>query len=141
MVDILLVLGQQDLWEVRHATLMGLQHVLAARMVRSSFSLSFSLSLFLSHSFSLLLFKDVAVSLLPLVGDCILRGLQDSDDDVRAVAASSLLPVADQLHVTFSDKVSFCIFFSSVSSLYPVAVPFSNPLGLPFTTRRFVCFY
>ena len=33
VVDILLILGQQDLWEVRHATLMGLQHVLAARMV------------------------------------------------------------------------------------------------------------
>ena len=51
--------------------------------------------------------KDLASNLLPLVGDSILKGLQDPDDDVRAVAASALLPVADQLHVTFAEKVSF----------------------------------
>lgn len=33
-MDILLILVQQLLWEVRHATLMGIQHILAARMVR-----------------------------------------------------------------------------------------------------------
>ena len=30
-----------------------------------------------------------------------MRGLQDTDDDVRAVAARALLPVADHLHTSF----------------------------------------
>jgi TATA-binding protein-associated factor len=80
VVDILLVLGQQGLWEVRYAMLMGLQHVLAARM-------------------------DVALSLLPVVSDSLLNSLQDADDDVRAVAAGALLPVAHQLNVIFIDKL------------------------------------
>ena len=43
------------------------------------------------------IFQDLCATLLPLLSPSILRGLQDVDDDVRAVAASSLLPVADQL--------------------------------------------
>lgn len=31
-----------------------------------------------------------------------MRGLQDSDDDVRAVAARALLPVTDHLHTSFN---------------------------------------
>ena len=39
----------------------------------------------------------MATSLLTLVVPVVMRGLQDGDDDVRAVAASALLPVTDQL--------------------------------------------
>lgn len=42
---------------------------------------------------------------LPLLSSTILRGLQDVDDDVRAVAASALLPVAHQLHLIIPDQV------------------------------------
>ena len=31
-----------------------------------------------------------------------MRGLQDTDDDVRAVAARALLPVTDHLHTSFN---------------------------------------
>ena len=33
VIDNLLTLVQQDMWEVRHAALMGIQHLLASRMV------------------------------------------------------------------------------------------------------------
>ena len=39
----------------------------------------------------------MASSLLTLVVPVVMRGLQDGDDDVRAVAASALLPVTDTL--------------------------------------------
>ena len=49
--------------------------------------------------------QDLCGPLLPSLSPCILRGLQDVDDDVRAVAAGSLLPVADKLHLVLPDKV------------------------------------
>ena len=51
-------------------------------------------------------FQDMSASLLPLLSPSILRGLQDLDDDVRAVAASSLLPVANQLLSILPNQVS-----------------------------------
>ncbi|XP_064406197.1 TATA-binding protein-associated factor 172-like [Halichondria panicea] len=80
-VELLLQLVAQEQWEVRHASLMGVQHLLAAR-------------------------SDLCGPLLPSLSPCILRGLQDVDDDVRAVAAGSLLPVADKLHLVLPDKMS-----------------------------------
>ena len=53
--------------------------------------------------------KDLSESLLPLFSSSILRGLQDVDYDVRAVAASALLPVANQLHRVLSGKVPFYV--------------------------------
>lgn len=47
----------------------------------------------------------MSINILPVVGECIIKGLQDSDDDVRSVAARALLPVADHLHTSFNDKV------------------------------------
>ena len=40
-----------------------------------------------------------------MVSDSILNGLQDPDDDVRAVAAGSLLPVANKLYTILEEKV------------------------------------
>ena len=49
--------------------------------------------------------------LLPLVLDPIVTALKDDDDDVRAVAASALLPVAESL-VTFApSRVSIVVEF------------------------------
>ena len=64
--------------------------------------------------------KDLSESLLPLLSSSILRGLQDVDDDVRAVAASALLPVASQLHRVLPGKVPFyvlqhfCSFYNCI---------------------------
>ena len=44
--------------------------------------------------------------LLPSVLPSIVQGLQDVDDDVRAVAAASLNPVADSLIKVCKQKVS-----------------------------------
>ena len=41
--------------------------------------------------------QDMTRDLLPTVIPFIFQGLQDEDDDVRAVAASALVPVADDL--------------------------------------------
>ena len=49
----------------------------------------------------------MGLELLPNVLPWILNGLQDGDDDVRAVAADALLPVADLLGTGFADEVSF----------------------------------
>lgn len=69
-------------------------------------------------SFSPLLQQDLTEDLLPLLLDPIVTALKDDDDDVRAVAASALLPVAESL-VTFApNRVStgcFRNFFISFS--------------------------
>ena len=49
--------------------------------------------------------QDLSEVLLPMVGKAVLHGLQDVDDDVRAVAAGALLPVADKLHISLPGKV------------------------------------
>ncbi|XP_067042900.1 TATA-binding protein-associated factor 172-like [Acropora muricata] len=73
---VLLTLQAQEEWEVRHGGLMGLKYLMAVR-------------------------QDLTRDLLPLVLDPIVTALKDDDDDVRAVAASALLPVAESL-VTFA---------------------------------------
>ena len=50
--------------------------------------------------------QDLSSLLLPSLSPAILRGLRDVDDDVRAVAASALLPVAGKLHHIIPDKVN-----------------------------------
>ena len=50
-------------------------------------------------------FQDLSAVFLPVLSSAILRGLQDVDDDVRAVAASALLPVAHQLHLIIPYQV------------------------------------
>ncbi|CAN8070579.1 unnamed protein product [Agarophyton chilense] len=59
-------------WEVRHASLLGARYVLAVK-------------------------NDMADELLRFSIKSITDGLRDSDDDVRAVAAEALLPVASRL--------------------------------------------
>lgn len=49
--------------------------------------------------------QDLSEMLLPMVGEAVLQGLQDMDDDVRAVAAGALLPVANKLHLSLPNKV------------------------------------
>lgn len=41
--------------------------------------------------------KDMTDRILPAVLPSLFRGLQDVDDDVRAVAAAALVPVAHDL--------------------------------------------
>jgi len=62
------------------------------------------------HVIFLLIQQDLTKDLLPLVLDPIVTALKDDDDDVRAVAASALLPVAESL-VTFApNRVSTASF-------------------------------
>ncbi|KAM4032830.1 TATA-binding protein-associated factor 172 isoform 3-T3 [Anomaloglossus baeobatrachus] len=71
-VKILLRLLTQEQWEVRHGGLLGIKYALAIR-------------------------QDLIKTLLPKALPAIIEGLQDLDDDVRAVAAASLVPVVDNL--------------------------------------------
>ncbi|XP_060942934.1 TATA-binding protein-associated factor 172 [Limanda limanda] len=79
-VDVLLKLLQEDQWEVRHGGLLGIKYALAVR-------------------------QDLISVLLPRVLPAITVGLQDLDDDVRAVAASALIPVVDGLVQLLPNKV------------------------------------
>ncbi|EDO29092.1 predicted protein, partial [Nematostella vectensis] len=68
----LLTLQEQTEWEVRHGGLLGIKYLLAVR-------------------------QDLSADLLPLVLNPIISALQDDDDDVRAIAASALLPIAESI--------------------------------------------
>ncbi|KAB1271235.1 TATA-binding protein-associated factor 172 [Camelus dromedarius] len=80
-VDVLLKLLTQEQWEVRHGGLLGIKYALAVR-------------------------QDVINTLLPKVLSRIIEGLQDLDDDVRAVAAASLVPVVESLVYLQTQKVN-----------------------------------
>ncbi|XP_055378058.1 TATA-binding protein-associated factor 172 [Condylostylus longicornis] len=72
VVTILLALTKQTEWEVRHGGLLGLKYLLVVR-------------------------EDLLPSFLPLIINDVLMGLLDEVDDVGAVAASTLIPVASWL--------------------------------------------
>lgn len=67
-------------WEARHGGLLGLKYLLAVR-------------------------EDMVPQMLPLALPAIFTGLSDPVDDVGAVAASSLIPVAPVLVSHFQDQV------------------------------------
>lgn len=71
-VAILLKLIKQNEWEVRHGGLLGLKYMLVVR-------------------------EDLLQTFLPITINDILMGLFDSVDDVGAVAASTLTPIASWL--------------------------------------------
>ncbi|KAM3606110.1 uncharacterized protein V6R79_010725 [Siganus canaliculatus] len=83
-VDVLLKLLKEDQWEARHGGLLGIKYALAVR-------------------------QDLISVLLPRVLPAITVGLQDLDDDVRAVAASALIPVVEGLVQLLPSKVPFIV--------------------------------
>lgn len=68
-VGILLSLVHQPEWEVRHGGLLGIKYMLVVR-------------------------EDLLPAMLPVTIDQILAGLFDAVDDVGAVAATTLIPIA-----------------------------------------------
>lgn len=81
-IGILLSLVSQSDWEVRHGGLLGIKYMLVVR-------------------------EDLLQTLLPLTINQILAGLIDSVDDVGAVAASTLIPIAGWLpKLLTADQVS-----------------------------------
>ncbi|KAK2155101.1 hypothetical protein LSH36_249g03073 [Paralvinella palmiformis] len=54
--------------------------------------------------------EDLTIDLLPTVLPAVTRGIQDKDDDVRAVAAAALLPVTDILVTTKLTRVIMATF-------------------------------
>lgn len=81
-VDILVRLMKHNEWEVRHGGLLGIKYMLVVR-------------------------EDLMQTFLPLTINNILAGLFDAVDDVGAVAASTLIPIASSLPKLLSvDQVS-----------------------------------
>ncbi|XP_033630416.1 TATA-binding protein-associated factor 172-like [Asterias rubens] len=81
VLGVLLQLLSQNQWEVRHGGLLGMKYLLAVR-------------------------KEMTDELLPVVLPSVVQGLQDVDDDVRAVAAAALNPVAAALIRVCNTQVS-----------------------------------
>ncbi|XP_078455706.1 TATA-binding protein-associated factor 172 [Lampetra fluviatilis] len=77
---VLLQLLGQEQWEVRHGGLLGLKYTLAVR-------------------------QDLIEALLPRTLPVVIEGLQDMDDDVRAVAAAALVPVVESLVQLHPEKI------------------------------------
>lgn len=71
-IEILLKFTEQSAWEVRHGGLLGLKYLVVIR-------------------------EDLILEYLPLILDHILEGLEDPVDDVAAVCASTLIPIATHL--------------------------------------------
>ncbi|XP_058823909.1 TATA-binding protein-associated factor 172 [Topomyia yanbarensis] len=71
-VNILLTFIKQKDWEVRHGGLLGIKYMLVVR-------------------------EDLVQTFLPLIINDVLTGLFDSVDDVGAVAAATLIPIASWL--------------------------------------------
>ncbi|MGH0142790.1 UNVERIFIED_CONTAM: hypothetical protein FKN15_077055 [Acipenser sinensis] len=94
-VDTLLKLLTEEQWEVRHGGLLGIKYALAVR----------GFKLYLIKYF----FQDLIGALLPKVLPAVTEGLQDLDDDVRAVAAAALIPVVDGLVHLQAIKVPFIV--------------------------------
>ncbi|XP_077865248.1 TATA-binding protein-associated factor 172-like [Saccoglossus kowalevskii] len=84
VLGILLQLLSQHQWEVRHGGLLGIKYLLAVR-------------------------KEMTSELLPCVLSSIIQGLLDFDDDVRAVSAAALIPVAETLSKISPYQVSIII--------------------------------
>ncbi|XP_052070007.1 TATA-binding protein-associated factor 172-like [Mytilus californianus] len=72
VVMVLLQLLSQSQWEVRHGGLLGFKYLLAVR-------------------------QDMTEIILPTILPSLFCGIQDISDDVRAVAAAALVPVANSL--------------------------------------------
>lgn len=72
VLEVLLQLLDHHEWEARHGGLLGLKYLLAVR-------------------------EDLIDTFLPQSFEYILKGLSDDVDDVSAVAASALIPVAEKL--------------------------------------------
>lgn len=79
-LEVLLQLLQHQEWEARHGGLLGLKYLLAIR-------------------------EDLVSELLPLAYPHIVQGLGDPVDDVGAVAASALIPVAETVVDLMGSKV------------------------------------
>lgn len=84
-VEILLKFIKQKNWEVRHAGLLGIKYMLVVR-------------------------EDLIQKFLPVIFNDVLTGLFDSIDDVGAVAASALIPIASYLPKLLNPKqVSYIV--------------------------------
>lgn len=79
IAEVLLNLVQESEWEVRHGGLLGIKYMLVVR-------------------------DDLIKTLLPMTINNILMGLFDSVDDVGAVAASTLIPIAGWLPKLFNPE-------------------------------------
>ncbi|KAK0362778.1 TATA-binding protein-associated factor mot1 [Friedmanniomyces endolithicus] len=75
------------IWHACHGGMIGMRYLVAVRTD--------------------LLFQDP--SLLDGVLECVIKGLGDADDDVRAVSASTLIPVAQELVTVRPDELSHLI--------------------------------
>ncbi|ORX93031.1 hypothetical protein K493DRAFT_316207 [Basidiobolus meristosporus CBS 931.73] len=69
-----------SIWEVRHAGLLGLKYLVAVR-------------------------KDLVELVINGAVGAVVMGLKDNDDDVRAVSASTLLPIADSFVRLLPDMI------------------------------------
>jgi len=83
----------------------------------------------LLHEKFLTFAQDMAKELLPDILPWILKGLQDGDDDVRAVAAAALLPVAEELGNSFQEEVSLSGIELSWKKKFVLLLNVYGPLG------------
>jgi TATA-binding protein-associated factor len=100
-------LQDQPQWEVRHGSLLVTDLLLCDRTLRVSCRVCTLTSQGVKYLVAVR--ADLSESLLPLLLPICVRGLDDSDDDVRAAAAEALLPITDAVS-TSSEEVGTNLF-------------------------------
>ncbi|XP_074648298.1 TATA-binding protein-associated factor 172-like [Tubulanus polymorphus] len=81
VLSVLLQLLNESSWEVRHGGMLGIKYLLAVR-------------------------QDLCKSFLSSVLPFVFNGLKDADDDVRAVAAATLVPIVNDLISILPQQIS-----------------------------------
>lgn len=79
--------------------------------------------------------QDLISTLLPRVLPAVTEGLQDLDDDVRAVAASALIPVVDGLVQQLPSKVRTAFYVTKSGWMWSLCVCVKPRLGVMGTDR------
>ncbi|KAL6054603.1 TATA-binding protein-associated factor [Balamuthia mandrillaris] len=94
IIQVLLTLAQRSEWEVRHGGILGLKYVIAIR-------------------------TDLVETILPRVLPPVVNRLKDCDDDVRAIAADCLLPIAETIACSYGDQLPalLCILWEILLDL------------------------
>ncbi|GFQ73279.1 TATA-binding protein-associated factor 172 [Trichonephila clavata] len=118
ILEILLQLLARPEWEARHGGLLGLKYILSVR-------------------------KDMKEIMIPLVFDSTCHCLQDSVDDVSAVAATALVPVTNIIVSTLPDKVPAVVssLWDALLDLDDLTVSTSSILQLLSSLLSYISIY
>jgi TATA-binding protein-associated factor len=92
-------------WEVRHGSLLGIKYLVAVRQVLQC-PMFYGTQILIKMLRYVIFWKEMLPQLLPRVLPACINGLEDRDDDVRAVAAEAMTPAAAAIVASGENSVN-----------------------------------